>query len=44
MMIPKEAPTEQVDVTAAMYQPRPEGSRGQPILLEMANLYREEQP
>jgi Fe-S-cluster-containing dehydrogenase component len=38
MMVPDEAPVEHVDVTAAMDQP----PAGQPILLQMANLYVEE--
>jgi Fe-S-cluster-containing dehydrogenase component len=35
MMVPDEAPVEHVDVTAAMHEP----PVGQPILLQMANLY-----
>jgi Fe-S-cluster-containing dehydrogenase component len=39
MMIPDDAPVEHVDVTAAMHQPPTD----QPILLQMANLYVEEE-
>lgn len=35
MMVPDDAPIEHVDVTAAMHEP----PIGQPILLQMANLY-----